>query len=55
MKKFRVYRPNMSDYAVIEGNSMTVSEDGKTIIWRDGVIVASIPNNMPVIMESEKS
>ena len=51
MKTYRVYRPNMSDYKVVVGNSMTVTEDGKTNIWKDGVIVASIPNNMPVIEE----
>lgn len=55
MKQFKIYRPNMSDYKVVEGNSMTVTEDGKTNIWKDGVIVASIPNNMPVIMESGES
>lgn len=51
MKTYRVYRPNLSDYKVVEGNSMTVTEEGKTNIWKDGAIVASIPNNMPVIEE----
>jgi hypothetical protein len=51
MKTFKVYRPNLSDYKVVEGNLMTVTEEGKTNIWKDGVIVASIPNNMPVIEE----
>ena len=43
MKQFKIYRPNMSDYKVVEGNSMTVTEDGKTNIWKDGVIVAVVP------------
>ena len=51
MKNFRIYRPNLSDYRVVEGTSITVTEEGKTNIWKDGTIVASIPNNMPVIEE----
>ena len=55
MKNFRIYRPNLSDYKVIIGTHMIVTPEGKANIWNETLLVATIPNNVTVIMEQSIS
>ena len=53
MNKYKVYRPNLSDYKIVEGTHISVLPEGKTQIWNVHVLVASIPNNLSVILDKQ--
>jgi hypothetical protein len=51
MYKYRVYRPNMSEYHTVTGTKMAVTNDGVAIIYDGDTVVAVIPKIVPVILE----